>query len=123
MQLSTFRYRLMSYCQSVVDQLDYSRWILNEWIEKLDDEITTGEPAAYHVQHLHDFQIVRQLIMLTHCFVHFPTAVTEPCHGCNVALLKKDGDTSDSNVCEQRGHVPSLLFCLPCRLSKNLKMY
>ena len=41
----------------VIDQTDYTRSILLEWTEKLDDEITRS-PKADHVQHLHELEHV-----------------------------------------------------------------
>lgn len=44
----------------IIDELDYVRLVITEWIDALDDDITRSTPRNMHKQHLHDASVVLQ---------------------------------------------------------------
>jgi hypothetical protein len=51
---------MWSILDGVIDELDYVRLVITEWIDALDDDITLSLPRNMHKQHLHDASIVLQ---------------------------------------------------------------
>lgn len=56
------RFLCWSLADAVVRELGYAQVVLNEWVEELDDAITT-RPISDHAQHLHDLRTVLEKVV------------------------------------------------------------